>query len=101
MHPNKKQALIEILEKLKGHRELAEGFLILVKEAQDDRLADDLLNLIYDQMKKIENREKQKRIYEQLKVIKQHNLEMEKDRKEAESLLDSLLSTLEKECQQR
>jgi hypothetical protein len=48
-------------------------------------------------MKKIENREKQKRIYDQLKVIKQHNLEMEKDRKEAESLLDSLLHTLEEE----
>ncbi|MDR2415217.1 MAG: hypothetical protein LBD75_00980 [Candidatus Peribacteria bacterium] len=97
MHPNKKQALIEILEKLIGHRELAEGFLMLVKEATDDKLADDLLDLIYDQMKKIENREKLKRIYEQLRVIKQHNLEMEKDRKEAENLLDTLLHTLEEE----
>ena len=97
MNPNTKRLLIEILEKLVGHWELAEGFLILVKEAKDDSLADDLLNLIYDQMKKIENKEKQKRIYDQLKVIKQHNLEMEKDRKEAETLLDSLLSTLEEE----
>ena len=70
---------------------------MLVQEAKDDSLADDLLNLIYDQMKKIENKEKQKRIYDQLKVIKQHNLEMENDRKEAEHLLDSLLSTLEEE----
>ncbi|MDR0651001.1 MAG: hypothetical protein LBG59_06485 [Candidatus Peribacteria bacterium] len=97
MQPNTKQALIEILEKLVGHWELAEGFLILVKEATDDKLADDLLDLIYDQMKKIENKEKQKRIYEQLKIIKQHNLEMEKDRKEAENLLNTLLRTLEEE----
>ncbi|MDR0369542.1 MAG: hypothetical protein LBH96_03355 [Candidatus Peribacteria bacterium] len=97
MEVNTRQALIEILEKLVGHWELAEGFLLLVKEATDDKLADDLLDLIYDQMKKIENREKQKKIYEQLKVIKQHNLEMEKDRKEAETLLDSLLHTLEEE----
>jgi polyribonucleotide nucleotidyltransferase len=97
MQPNTKQALIEILEKLVGHWELAEGFLILVKEATDDKLADDLLDLIYDQMKKIENKEKQKRIYDQLKAIKQHNLEMEKDRQEAEHLLNSLLRTLEEE----
>ncbi|MDR0860974.1 MAG: hypothetical protein LBO09_08675 [Candidatus Peribacteria bacterium] len=98
MEANTKQVLIEILEKLVGHWELAEGFLLLVKESKDDRLADDLLSLIYDQMKKIQNREKQKRIYDQLKLLKTHNLEMEKDRKEAESLLDSLLDTLEKEC---
>jgi hypothetical protein len=97
MQPDTKQALIEILEKLVGHWELAEGFLLLVKEATDDNLADDLLDLIYDQMKKIENREKQKRIYDQLQVIKKHNLEMEKDRKEAETLLNSLLRTLEEE----
>jgi hypothetical protein len=97
MDANKKQALIEILEKLVGYWELAEGFLMLVKEATDDNLADDLLDLMYAQMKKIENTEKQKRIYEQLKVIKKHNLEMEKDRKEAENLLDSLLHTLEEE----
>lgn len=97
MESNTKQALIEILEKLVGYWDLAEGFLILVRESTDDRLADDLLNLIYDQMKKIENKEKQQRIYEQLKVIKTHNLEMEKDRKEAEILLDSLLHTLEEE----
>jgi hypothetical protein len=97
MQPNTKQALIEILEKLVGYWELAEGFLLLVKEATDEKLADDLLNLIHDQIKKIENREKQKRIYDQLKVIKKHNLEIEKDRKEAETLLDSLLRTLEEE----
>jgi hypothetical protein len=101
MQPNKKKALIEILEQLKPYWELAEGFMILVKESKDDRLADDLLNLIYDQMKKIENREKQKRIYEQLKIIKSHNLKMEKDREEAEHLLDTLLSTLEKECEKQ
>jgi hypothetical protein len=53
--------------------------------------------MIYDQIKKMENKEKQQRIYQQLKIIKQHNLEMEKDRKEAEYLLDSLLHTLEEE----
>ncbi|MDR3168904.1 MAG: hypothetical protein LBU27_03990 [Candidatus Peribacteria bacterium] len=95
MEANKKQALIEILEKLVGYRDLAEGFLILVKEATDDTLADDLLRLIYDQMRKMKNKEKQKHIYEQLKIIKKHNLEIEKDRKEAENLLDSLLTTLE------
>jgi hypothetical protein len=95
MQPNKKKALIEILEQLKPYWELAEGFMILVKEAKDDNLADDLLKLIYDQMKKIEHREKQKLIYEQLKMIKKHNFEMEVERKEAESLLDDLLTMVE------
>lgn len=97
MEANTKQALIDILGKLVWHWELAEGFLLLVKEATDDKLADDLLDMIYDQIKKMENKEKQQRIYQQLKIIKQHNLEMEKDRKEAEYLLDSLLHTLEEE----
>ena len=97
MTPNTKKALLEILDKLKGHWELAEGFSLLVREAEDDKLADDLLNLIYDQMKRMENKEKQKKIYDQLKTLKQHNLAVEQDRKEAEALLDSLLSTLEEE----
>jgi hypothetical protein len=95
MDANKKQALIEILEKLVGYRDLAEGFMILVREAEDDTLADELLKLIYDQVKKIEDKEKQKKIYEQVKILKQHNLSMEADRKEAEELLDSLLVMLE------
>lgn len=97
MQPNKKKALIKILSQLKPYWELAEGFMLLVKEATDDKLADELLNLIYDQMKKMENKEKQQRIYQQLKIIKSHNLKMEKDREEAEHLLDSLLHTLEEE----
>ncbi|MDR2540786.1 MAG: hypothetical protein LBD11_03205 [Candidatus Peribacteria bacterium] len=95
MEANKKQALIEILEKLVGYRDLAEGFMILVKEAEDDTLADELLKLIYDQVKKIEDKEKQQKIYEQIKTLKQHNLAMEVDRKEAEALLDSLLAMFE------
>jgi hypothetical protein len=71
--------------------------MILVKEAKDDSLADELLKLIYDQIKKIEHKEKQKLIYDQLKMIKKHNLALETDRKEAESLLDDLLTMLEGE----
>ena len=97
MQPNKKQALIKILEQLKPYWELAEGFMILVKESKDDALADELLKMIYDQVKKIEHKEKQQQIYKQLKLIKKHNFEMEEERKEAESLLDDLLAMFEEE----
>jgi ClpP class serine protease len=95
MHPNKKQALIEILQQLVGYRELAEGFIMLIQHAKDDNLADELLKLIYDQVKKIENKEKQKQIYKQITILKEHNVMMEADRKEADALLDSLLTMIE------
>lgn len=95
MTPNKKKALIKILEKLIPYWDLAEGFLLLIKVTEDEHLEDRLLELIYDQVKKIENKEKQKKIREQISVLKQHNAMMELDRKEAENLLDSLLSMME------
>jgi uncharacterized protein (UPF0216 family) len=97
MNPNKKKALIEILEQLKPHWELAEGFEILIKHAEDDNLADELLKLIYDQVKKIKNKEKQRYIHQQIKILKEHNLAMELDRKEADALLDDLLAMFNEE----
>ena len=95
MQPNKKKALIKILKQLKPYRELAEGFMILVKESKDDNLADELLNIIYDQVKKIQQNEKKEQIYNQLKMLKKHNKASELDKKEADALLDALLAMLE------
>ena len=86
---------MHILEQLIPYWDLAEGFLLLIKVSEDENLEDRLLELIYDQVKKIQNKEKQQKIREQIQVLKQHNAMMEMDRKEAETLLDSLLSMME------
>ncbi|MDD2536868.1 MAG: hypothetical protein PHU61_00015 [Candidatus Absconditabacteria bacterium] len=95
MEFNKKQALIKILGQLVGYWSLAEGFLLLLKEVEDERLADELLDMIYEQVKKIEDKEKQHKLREQIKMLKQHNKIMEADRKTADELLDSLLDILD------
>jgi Na+-translocating ferredoxin:NAD+ oxidoreductase RnfG subunit len=83
----KKTTLITILQSLVGYRELAEGFLVLVKQSENEQFLDELYTFIKQQIKTVQNEQQKKLINAQLKKIaKQEQVEHE----EAESILDDL-----------
>ena len=91
----KREALIMILSKLVPYWDMAEWFLLIVKEEWND----DLVNLIYgDILKKIRNitsinqRTEMKNV---LELIKEKSaISMRKDEQEAENILNDFINNL-------
>ena len=91
-----KDTLKLILERLKPHREMAEWFLLMLDEVDywDDELVTNLQNLITENIKRIQSKNQLKQISNELKTIKQKELDEnqsnQKDIEELESLIDDI-----------
>jgi Na+-translocating ferredoxin:NAD+ oxidoreductase RnfG subunit len=91
---SRKQTLITILQHLVGYRDLAEGFLILVQQSDNETFINELYNFIKKQIKAIKDQQQKKLINEQLRKI-QRQKEMaykvqEQEDQEAECLIEDL-----------
>ncbi len=92
---SKKQILIDVLTRLIPYRELAEWFLVLVKETQDEDFIQSLFFLIKKQISTIKDKQEKQSIVSQIKKIKkvksQEKDVTQKDKEEADKILDDLV----------
>ncbi len=91
MTPKKKQALQKILEALVPYWDMAEWFLLLLKEWWNDELIEQLYNKIKSEIKKINNEKNRKNIKSALKNIKKKE---EKERNEENEYLEDLINNI-------
>lgn len=90
----KKQLIIQVLTKLKPYRNLAEGFLALIKGSDDKDFIDKLLIFIHQQIHQIQDKQKKELVLQEIQNIKRIQDKEQKygkeDTEEAEQLLDFL-----------
>lgn len=92
----KKQLLIALLDRLQGSRPLAEAFVMLFEQTEDEVL----INEVYDLMKQVISGLKSQQIRVQIKNHIKHLKEKEKllafqHEQEANQILDDVLTTLD------
>ncbi len=92
---SRKKTLVKILKQLVGYWDLAEGFLALVQNMENEEFVEELYWFIKKQIMEVEDKQKKKQINEQLRKIKKykdtvHKVE-NKEHKEADEILDDLL----------
>jgi hypothetical protein len=82
------------LEHLVGYWNLAEGFLVLVKQSDDEKFIEELYGFIRQQIKTIQDRQQKEHIAKQLQTTKKYQERMQaveaKEHEEAEDVLDAL-----------
>ena len=91
MSESKKQALQKILEALIPYREMAEWFLLIIKENNNEKIIDTLFETITKEIKSIINENNRKDIKKALENIKDKE---QKEKKEENKYLDSLLNNI-------
>ena len=74
MSPQKKETLKKILEALVPYRELAQWFLLLLKEDWNDEIKENLYQIIINEIRQIKDENKIKKIKKSLKIIKEKEL---------------------------
>jgi hypothetical protein len=92
--PSRKDTLISILEQLVGYRELAEGFLVLVKMSENEKFIEELYTFMKEQIMAIKDSQQKEKVVQQLSKIKEiqqreQSIE-ENEHKEANKMLDDL-----------
>jgi hypothetical protein len=99
MTTSRKTILIKILEQLVGHWELAEGFLVLVKQGDNEQFVEELYGFIKQQIKGIKDGQQRERIIKQLQTMKEHQKHTQavetQEHEEAEHTLDVLFCDIE------
>lgn len=96
MSSQKKETLQKILEALIPYRDMAEWFLLLINEEQNDELIENLYQEILKNMKNIKSKGQEEKIKAALQKLKEKSEKVTKtDEKEAEKMLDNLLVTFE------
>lgn len=92
----KKQLLLLILEKLIPYRTLAEGFLLLVQESEDESFLSELFILLKTEIKKCKSEVLKTKLEEHIQALKQkEELAEAKDQADAEKLFDDLLAAID------
>ena len=92
----KKELLIQILECLLPYRDLAEGFLFLVRESENKEFLDELYTLLLSQMRTIKSQQTKEALQTTIQKLKaKEELQHQKDDEEAEKLFDDLLNTID------
>lgn len=88
----KKELIIILLTKLKPHRSLAEGFLIVVEWSQDEQFVDQLLIQIHQAMKNTNKENGNKHLQKSLTVLEKIKMQEAKEVYSEEDLEDLLAS---------
>lgn len=92
----KKKILTQVLESLFPYRELAEGFLILIKESEDENFIDQVYRLILESIKKIKSQQLKQKLSENLKKLKEtERLIKLREQEEADQIFNDLFDDLE------
>ena len=90
--------IINVLEKIKPYWDMAEWFLVVVQQSDNQEILDELWWLIYIWVKTITDEKKKELIKNQLLQIKSLRLIEEesssKDQKDADTILDGLLNDI-------
>ncbi len=92
-----KETLKLDLTRLQPYRDMAEGFLLILDECneEDENLVNDLYNDIIQNIKNIDSKEQLQKISNELKTIKERELIEEwKDKKDIEEL-ENLISNMD------
>lgn len=87
----KKKTLQKILEALVPYWDMAEWFLLIIKENNNEKLIDTLFETITKEIKSIINKKNRKDIKKALENIKYKE---QKEKKEENKYLDSLLNNI-------
>ncbi len=93
----RKETLKLVLTRLQPYRDMAEGFLLILDECneEDENLVNDLYNDIIQNIKNIDSKEQLQKISNELKTIKERELIEEwKDKKDIEEL-ENLISNMD------
>lgn len=93
----RKETLKLVLTRLQPYRDMAEGFLLILDECneEDEKLINDLYNDIIQDIKDIDSKEQLQKISNELKIIKERELiEDWKDKRDIEDL-ENLISNLD------
>lgn len=91
----KKEILEEILEKLIPYRDMAEWFLLLIREDWNEKLKEDLYQEILKQMRNIKSKTQQDKIKWALKKLKEKAEATTKaDEEEAAQMLNDFLDNI-------
>jgi hypothetical protein len=89
-----KETLVRILEQLVGYWDLAEGFLVLVKQSDDEKFIEELYGFIKSQIKAIQDAQQKEQVKQQLQKVRNYQQRMQseekKEKEEAEDILDDL-----------
>ncbi len=92
----RKKLLLLILEKLTPYRELAEGFLLLVQESEDQEFISQLYSLLISQIKAIKSCETKEALKTAIQKLKEKEKALQKkENEEADKLFNDLLDTIE------
>lgn len=92
----KKELLIEILKQLEWHWDLAPWFLVIIEKTGNEELIDDLLKLIKTGIKSIKNKRIKTKLINRIKEMKKKwDIEQEKEREEADELLEDFINGIE------
>jgi len=91
----KKELLITLLQKLQPHRDVADGFLVIVERSDDETLIDQLLDLIYQALKKLQKENWNVHLQQSLSVLEKIKAQETKEHFSDDDLED-LLDTLDK-----
>ena len=95
MSESKKQALQKILEALIPYREMAEWFLLILKEEWNDELKEKLYKIIIQEIKNINSKTQQENIKNALQKLKEKSEQITKaDEDEADQMLDDFISSI-------
>ena len=95
MSKNRIYTLQKILTALLPYRDLAEWFLLLLKEWWNDELIEQLYNNIVDEIKNIKSESQQEKVKKVLKKLKEKSdATIKKDEEWAEQLLNDLINNI-------
>jgi peptide subunit release factor 1 (eRF1) len=90
----KKELLIQILNKLKPHRDLADGILALIESSYaDEKAIDGVIHVIANSIKTLKNSEQKTILQKGLEKIQQIK-SMEEDEEISEEELDAILADI-------
>ena len=95
MSESKKQALQKILEALIPYREMAEWFLLILKEEWNDELKEKLYKIIIQEIKNTNSKTQQENIKNALQKLKEKSEQITKaEEDEADQMLDDFISSI-------
>ncbi len=96
MNQAKKQTLQRILEALIPYWDLAEWFLIIIEQSNDEELENQILSMIYKWVKSITSEKDRIKIKKKInETQKENDFANQKDQEEADKILNDFINNIE------